>query len=264
MNDIHLSSIFRFGVLALCVILFSIQTNAAQQGKADLILQHLNPKADGTAPQAGDVLNIALKIDSQQENVTGVVVYLSLDDEYFEIIPARQSNFILFPFRQGDWLQGTVALNSTLGDSLNDSMANLRPDFQLVYNEDRKPSGFGGSSTGVSGSGILAELSVRLIKDHNAPLEAITVDHLSATGSESGYFIQNSPGTLYSLSVATATSRLGDFNNDNVCDFQDFLLFVQNYGQTFDQASFSTRYDLDSNQEIGFSDFLLFVQSFNK
>lgn len=264
MNHTRHNLVFGSWFLFLFIFLSSVHSDAAQQGKADLILQHLNPKADGTAPQAGDILNIALKIDSQQENVTGVVVYLSLDDTYFEIIPARQSNFYLFPFRQGDWLQGTVALNSTLGDSLTNSLANNRPDFQLVYNEDRRPSGFGGSSTGVTGSGILAELSVRLIKDHNAPLEAITVEHLSATGSESGYFIQNSPGTIYSLSVATATSRLGDFNNDNVCDFQDFLLFVQNYGQTFDQTNFSTRYDLDSNQEIGFSDFLIFVQSFNK
>lgn len=174
---------------------------------------------------------------------------------------------MVVPFRKGDWLNGSMVFNSTLGDSLLNghinSMGNNRPGFQLVYNEDKPPS-IGGTRNGVSGKGTLAELTLRLIKDHPNPLQAITVDHLSPTGSESGYFVQTFPGTVYSLKVQYASNRVGDFNDDNVCDFQDFLLFVQNFEKSTTHSTYSSRYDLDSDQKIGFSDFIIFSQVFGK
>ena len=251
--------------LFVLMLITPLSPEAAREGKAHLIIHHLNPHTDGSSPKAGDILNLAFKIDAQNETITGVVIYLTLDDAYFEIIPARyQAPFLLHPFRQGTWLGGTVALNSTLGDSLSDSMANRRAGFQLVYNEDVPPSGFGGSRTGVSGKGILAELQVRLRQNHPTPLEAITVDHLSPTGSESGYFNERFPGIVYSLAVQHKTELTADFNDDGTSDFNDFLLFAQNYGRNFANNAFSARYDLDGDSEIGFGDFLIFIKEYGQ
>lgn len=262
MNRYHILSFFAF-LLSLQTL--TIQTAAARSGKANLIIKHQNPSPDGTPPQAGDILNLAFVIDAQNENITGAVIYLTLDEEYFEIIPARELPFIVFPFHKGDWLQGTTALNSTLGDSLTNSMSNNRAGFQLVYNEDRAPSGFGGGTReGVSGRGVLAELQVRLKKTHTNPLQAITYEALSPTGSESGYFHKDHPGVVYSLNVSTTTGVLGDFNGDNHCDFNDFIKFVQNYATQRGQSGYLSRYDLDGDLEIGFGDFLLFTEAYGK
>lgn len=257
-----LNRLFSFITLLL---LCPIATEAAREGKAQLIIHHVNPRADGTSPKAGDMLNLAFKIDAQNETITGVVIYLTLDDAYFEIIPARlQSPFLLQPFRKGTWLDGTVALNSTLGDSLTDSMANRQAGFQLVYNEDVPPKGFGETSRGTSGKGVLAELRLRLLKDHPNPLQAITVDHNSPTGSESGYFNERFPGIVYSLKVQHSTTLTSDFNDDGLSDFNDFLLFVQNYGRVFSDNQFSGCYDLDGDSEIGFGDFLIFTTHYGQ
>lgn len=251
----------------LCILLLfllqSTSTESIRTGKADLIIHHLNPSLDGTPPQVGDILNLAFKIDAQNENITGVVIFLTIGSDYFDIIPAQETPFSVKPFRSGDWLDGSIAENSTLGDKIDDAMANKRPGFQLIYNEDR-PRRFDSSNHGVSGKGILAELSVRLIKPLDNPLQAITVEHTSPTGGETGYFIANFPGTTYSLNVKFLTRLTGDFNNDNTCDFQDFLMFIQNYGQSPNDRTCSARYDVDGNQEIGFGDFLIFTQLFGK
>jgi len=259
-------SLYYLFIWLLLPFLFS-PVEGAREGKASLIIQHLTPSPNGTAPQAGDLLHLALKIDAHNENITGAVVYLTIDDDYFEIIPARQINSLIFPFRKGDWLNGSVTLNSTEGDSLLNgtinSMGNNRPGIQLVYNEDKPPT-IGGIRNGVSGKGTLAELTLRLIKDHPNPLQAITLENISPTGKESGYFVATLPGTIYSLKVQYASNRVGDFNDDNVCDFQDFLLFIQNYDKPATNSTYSSRYDLDSDQKIGFNDFIIFSQSFGK
>lgn len=67
----------RFIYTLFLYLLFSILVAPAQgarEGKANLIIQHLTPSPNGTAPQMGDLLHLALKIDAQNENITGVVV----------------------------------------------------------------------------------------------------------------------------------------------------------------------------------------------
>lgn len=251
-------------VLISIWLITGVHTHAAIAGKADLTIQYQNPPIDGSLPQPGDILNLALTINAQNENITGVVVYLTLDEEYFDIIPARSFAAISFPFHQGDWLKGVTSMNGTLGDKLSDSMANQRTGFQLVYNEDRV-RGFGGEEReGVSGKGVLAEMQVRLLKSHPNPLEAITYEAVSPTGSESGYFHKNYPGIVYALNYSTETGVLGDFNGDKRCDFNDFVDFIQHYGTTPDQRGYLSRHDLDGNGEIGFGDFLIFSQAFGK
>jgi hypothetical protein len=63
--------------------------------------------------------------------------------------------------------------------------------------------------------------------------------------------------------IAQAVAALpGDFNGDNNVDFDDFFLFVDNFGQpaTGDAIPF----DLDNDGEVGLSDFFLFVDSFGQ
>ena len=53
-----------------------------------------------------------------------------------------------------------------------------------------------------------------------------------------------------------------DFNGDGQRDFADFLLFVQNFGLSRNDASFQPPFDLNSDGHINFDDFLLFVNLF--
>ena len=53
-----------------------------------------------------------------------------------------------------------------------------------------------------------------------------------------------------------------DFNGDGAVDFYDFLLFVQGFGKSADQADFNAKLDLDSNGAVDFYDFLLFGNAF--
>ena len=53
-----------------------------------------------------------------------------------------------------------------------------------------------------------------------------------------------------------------DFNGDGQRDFADFLLFVQNFGLSRNDASFQPPFDLNSDGHINFADFLIFVNLF--
>ena len=248
-------------LLILVLLQFANPASGARKGKADLILQQISP---GNLVSEGDTLTIGLWIDAHGEPITGVVVYLTLDETCLEIIPAQQTPFSARPFRQGDWLSGTVFSNETLGDKLNDSMANNLPGFQLLYFEDIPPSGFGGPRRTAGGKGLLTEFRVRLLRSHDDPVQAIRVDHISPTGSETGYFHIDNPGVVYSLNATYSTNPAGDFNGDNKRDFHDFILFVQRYGQLSSNSNFSAIYDLNGNNEIDFTDFLLFAQVFGQ
>jgi len=57
---------------------------------------------------------------------------------------------------------------------------------------------------------------------------------------------------------------IGDFNNDNQINFQDFIAFAQNFGKVSADADFEALYDLDGNGEVAFADFILFVPLFGQ
>jgi len=251
--------------IVLLALIQITPSSAARQGKAELILQQISP---GDLVSAGDTLTVALWIDARNEPITGVAIYLTIDETYLALIPHQTHPQIppprgLRPFRQGLWLKGNVFSNETLGDVLDNSMANNLPGFQLHYFEDI-PTNFSGTRETAAGKGILTEVRLRLLQNHPNPLQTIRVDHISPTGSESGYFHINHPGVVYSLSVIYDENRSGDFNGDRKRDFHDFLLFVNHYGQPSTASHFSALYDLDGNSEIDFADFILFSQSFGK
>ncbi len=55
-----------------------------------------------------------------------------------------------------------------------------------------------------------------------------------------------------------------DFDGDGKVDFVDFLMFVDVFGTTEDEAEYEERFDLDEDGAIGFSDFLIFTTAFGK
>ena len=56
----------------------------------------------------------------------------------------------------------------------------------------------------------------------------------------------------------------GLFNDDSVVDFDDFFLFADNFGTTFQQGVFDPLFDLDGNGSVNFDDFFIFADSFGR
>ncbi|MCY3683912.1 MAG: hypothetical protein OXH16_21130 [Gemmatimonadetes bacterium] len=61
-----------------------------------------------------------------------------------------------------------------------------------------------------------------------------------------------------------AVIRSVDFNENGQIDFEDFLLFVQNFGKDQTTIGFNPIFDLNQDGQINFSDFLTFAQYFGK
>ena len=53
-----------------------------------------------------------------------------------------------------------------------------------------------------------------------------------------------------------------DFSGDGAVDIADFLLFVEQFGLSDNDAGYDARFDLDGDGMIGLSDFLIFVNAF--
>ncbi len=56
----------------------------------------------------------------------------------------------------------------------------------------------------------------------------------------------------------------GDFNGDGLVAFDDFVIFVQNFGTSRSDDSFDQRFDLNLDGRVGFSDFVLFAAAFGE
>ena len=260
-----LSQISRF-LIVLSLLLLNEQILASKPGKASLMVRQAGAAVSRSSWKAGDLLDVELRVDAKGEEITGVAVFLTFDDTYFELVPAFQTDWQLRPFWQGGWLQGTIFSNETLGDQIGDSSANKRAGFQLYYFEN-VPASFTGDLRAASGEGVLAYFRVQLVREIQDPLSAVEVEAVSPVGSESGYFVKSDPGSLYSLQVVYAPRPeilTGDFSGDMQTDFQDFLLFVQHYGLTLEDPEFLAVYDLDGDRKIGFGDFMIFAAHFGQ
>ena len=67
------------------------------------------------------------------------------------------------------------------------------------------------------------------------------------------------------LVATTEQKRIpGDFDNNQVVDFADFLLFTNAFGSVRGDAAFNERMDLMPDGMINFADFLIFVNQFGK
>ncbi len=56
----------------------------------------------------------------------------------------------------------------------------------------------------------------------------------------------------------------GDFTGDGVVAFDDFVVFVRNFGTSRSDDAFDDRFDLDADGRVGFSDFVLFAAAFGE
>jgi hypothetical protein len=67
-----------------------------------------------------------------------------------------------------------------------------------------------------------------------------------------------------SITVRTQPVLVGDFNGDCVVNFQDFLLFAQNFGRSQGDSGFDPAIDLNGDGSVNFPDFLIFILNFGK
>jgi hypothetical protein len=64
------------------------------------------------------------------------------------------------------------------------------------------------------------------------------------------------------LVYRTITLKAGDANDDNICDFKDFIILSNNYGKATDQGHNAGDFDRDG--VVGFTDFTLLSNNFGK
>ena len=67
-----------------------------------------------------------------------------------------------------------------------------------------------------------------------------------------------------SLRLFVSAQATSDFNGDGTVNVFDFLLFVNHFGTSHEDAGYDVRFDLDGDGTIGLSDFLIFVNAFGK
>ena len=66
------------------------------------------------------------------------------------------------------------------------------------------------------------------------------------------------------MSFVKKLKLIGDFNEDTIVDFADFLLFVATFGSSEGDREFNRLMDLAPDGTINFADFLIFVNQFGK
>ena len=55
-----------------------------------------------------------------------------------------------------------------------------------------------------------------------------------------------------------------DFNGDGTVGFAGFVQFAANFGQSFGDTGYDSRFDLDGDGEVGLSDCLIFAADFGE
>lgn len=177
---------------------------AAKQGRANLYLRDATTGQASVAAAVGDILSLELFIEGRQEQMTGADIFLSFDDSFMELIPARITPQFA-AFTQGAYLGGNIVQNNTQGDVIGDSDANNQAGFQLHYNEDI-PASFGGTQRFGAGDGVLASFRLRVIQKPVNGFTVVNVVSASPSGGETGYFKVGDPGNIYSFNLITSLS----------------------------------------------------------
>ena len=169
---------------------------AGSRGRAELTLREAVSGQTSIVAGIGDTLTIEAVIDAGGDEITGVALFLSLDDDVLELVPHDVVQSEPRPFEKADYIpNGVVFHNDTLGDIVGDSAANALPLFQLRYFENAPASPFGPvvSATGI---GVLTRFKVRVLANRSS---AVVIDEVSKTGSDMGYFVSGKPGTNYAF-----------------------------------------------------------------
>lgn len=98
-------------------------------------------------------------------------------------------------------------------------------------------------------SDAVRPLAMSVLSQHVSPDDPVRIVITFAKATDTG-----TPGT--------PTTLTGDFDGNGAVEFQDFLLFVAQFGKSSSDDGFNARMDLDGNGAVEFSDFLLFVAAF--
>lgn len=76
--------------------------------------------ADVTAAELGDTLALEVVVDSGQEEISGLSVFLSYDRRIFSLLPAAEGDGVVEPFEPGSYLNGFILMNRVeeIGDEV--------------------------------------------------------------------------------------------------------------------------------------------------
>ena len=101
-------------------------------------------------------------------------------------------------------------------------------------------------------SDAVRPLAMSVLSQHVTPDDPVRIVITFAKSTDTG-----TPPT-----PPTPTTLTGDFDGNGAVEFQDFLLFVAQFGKSSSDDGFDARMDLDGNGAVEFQDFLLFVAAF--
>ena len=93
---------------------------------------------------------------------------------------------------------------------------------------------------------------------------SIFIDHRGDlyVAEGSGHQVRLFPGLALPTDLPAAQPKTSDFDADTLVGFQDFLLFIEQFGKTTEDPTFDPRFDLLENGVIDFVDFLRFARAF--
>ena len=115
---------------------------------------------------------------------------------------------------------------------------------------------FGGKA--VADSGLVGSVRFRTTSAFSGTTLRLVRAELGRGGQREEVTFDN---TTVALQLAVLTP---DFNGDGRVGFDDFVLFVGQFGLSRGDEQYDAKYDLDEDGTIGFGDFLIFGRSFGK
>ena len=106
-----------------------------------------------------------------------------------------------------------------------------------------------------SGDGFLGELQFK-VESSFADSTTVLLNNLGF--SQKNGDLTNESTRLILRIYSSGPSLIGDFDEDGIVGFRDFLMFALAFG------SQDSTFDLDGDQHVGFRDFILFAQNYGK
>ena len=189
-------------LLALCIVTTAglpATAGAGRSGKADLTLWQQTTETSTPTVKVGDQLRVEAFIRGNGEQFTQATLFFTFDDRYLELVPVstrvQNGQTIITAFTAGNFLRGSQLFNDTLGDQIGGPY-NQIPNFQVRYSE-YIPKFQGAPQRVAVGNGVVARFSLRVIRKPSNGTTRITVNRISPSGGETGYFINGDPGNVY-------------------------------------------------------------------
>ena len=186
---------------------------------------------------AGDSVTIELVATHGAAGMLGADISVEYNDDKLSFASASATADLL--------AEAQVLLDTTAG------RVNL-----AIEARGEPPSRSGGSLVQIT-FGVLADLA-----------KETTVRLVSGSFAVEGRTRELVIGAAGSMVVvggnAVDRPKTPDFSGDGRVDFQDFVLFAQNFGRRLGQSDYDVRFDLDDDDAVAFGDFVIFALSFGQ